>query len=152
MAEIAEVTVAGKLYKVQLSGPPPPMIAVADLERALDTNREHIRQATIAIKATTKQEFIDRALPKQLNYLGPTQLAIMAHLNINMLIPIINIKGGHATFEKPETLSVEQRVNAIHNVAKKQVLMENYKIPFPMEKFSVTVLLSVFILFTLLVL
>jgi cell division protein ZapA (FtsZ GTPase activity inhibitor) len=151
MADIVEVTVAGKLYKVQLSGPPPPMIAVADLEKALETNREHIRQATIAIKATTKQELIDRALPKKLNYVGPTHLAIMAHLNINMLIPIINIKGGHATFEKPETFPVEQRINGIHNVAKKQVLMENYRVPFPMEKFSVTLLLSVFIIFTLLV-
>ena len=150
MADILEVTVAGATYKVQTSVPPPPL-PLADLEKALETNRAHIKQATADIKAATKKELIDLVPPNKLNYASPTHLAIMAHLNINTLIPIINIKGGHATFEKPETFPVEKRINGIHNVAKKQVVMESYKNPFPMEKFSVTLLLSVFIIFTLLV-
>jgi len=151
MADIVEVTVAGATYTVQTTAPPPPL-PLADLEKALVANRNHIKQAAADIKAATKKELIDRAPPAKINYASPTHLAIMAHLNINTLIPIINIKGGSATFEKPETFPVEKRVTAMHNVAKKQVLMENYKIPFPMEKFSVTLLISVFIIFTLLVL
>jgi hypothetical protein len=43
-----------------------------------------------------------------------------------MLIPLINLKGGKATYEKPETLNVQTRLELMRNTAEKAVFMDHH--------------------------
>jgi len=110
-----------KEYLVQIT-PPGPMATLEELEQALEHNRDQLRKAMEEIKATVRKEIIDQPMPFLLNYNSPTQLAIMAHLNINVLIPMINIKGGAVDYHKLETLNVKDRVELIHNMAQRNIL------------------------------
>jgi hypothetical protein len=147
-----KVNIAGTDYEVIVTNPLP-SLSLSELEKALETNRGHIDQAFKEIKITYKQDLIERLMPKQLNYFSPTQLAVMAQFNIRTLIPMINLRGGHATFAKPETFPPEKRVNAMHALAKKQVLMENVVgIPLPPELFTGIIIISILIIFMFLIL
>lgn len=80
------------------SSAPLPMMNLADLEEGLQRNRLIIQSAQERIRQAFIQEAIEFAAPWQINYDSPIQDAIQAHLNINMLIPLINLKGGQAVF------------------------------------------------------
>lgn len=110
-----------KEYLVQIT-PPGPMVSLEELERALEHNRQQLREATEEIKEMFRKEVIEQPMPFLLNYDTPTLKAIMAHLNINVLVPMINIKGGDASYEKADTHNVKLRVEIIHNMAQRNVL------------------------------
>jgi hypothetical protein len=138
-----------KEYLVQISAPGP-MVPLEDLERALEHNRDQLRKASEEIKETVRKEIVDQPMPFLLNYDSPTQLAIMAHLNINVLVPIINMKGGDATYNKPETMNVKDHVERLHNMAQRNVLEnlgKEHK-PFQMAILS-AILIAMIILFML---
>lgn len=118
-----KVNVRGRDYFVHIS-PPPPMMPLEELEKGLRRNREIIKDCQEKMRETFYQEACEFAAPWSLNYDSPTQDAIQAHLNINLLIPIINLKGGRAQFEKPETLPVKQRIEIMRNIAEKSVFMD----------------------------
>lgn len=145
-----EAEVKGKTYRVQIS-PPGPMIQLEDLEKSLIANREQLREANEAIKATFRKEIFDQPAPWLLDYDSPTQKAIIAHLNIGVLIPIINMKGGDAQFNKLETWPVEQHVALMHKKAEMNIL-ENFnreQKPFQMAVIA-TLLIVVLIIAVLL--
>ena len=118
-----KVNIRGKDYYVHSSAPLP-MMNLADLEEGLQRNRLIIQSAQERIRQAFIQEAIEFAAPWQINYDSPIQDAIQAHLNINMLIPLINLKGGQAVFEKLETFPVQQRVELMRNLAERSVFMQ----------------------------
>ncbi len=122
-AGTVRVNVRGREYIVHTSAPLP-MMALADLEAGLKRNREMIKDCQERMREVFIMEAFEYAAPWVLNYDSPTQDAIQAHININLLIPLINLKGGQASFEKPETLPVQQRLEIMRNVAEKSVFME----------------------------
>jgi hypothetical protein len=122
-AGTVKVNVRGRDYFVHTS-PPMPMMPLADLEEGLRRNREIIKNCQEKMRDTFIMEAFEYAAPWLLNYDGPTQDAIQAHININMLIPLINLKGGKANFEKPETFPVKQRLEIMRNAAEKAVFMD----------------------------
>lgn len=85
------------------------MTSLAELELALKHNRDIIKTSQDKMREAFIMEAFEYVAPWALNYDTPTQDAIQAHLNINMLIPLINIKGGNASFDKPETFPVQQQ-------------------------------------------
>lgn len=118
-----KVTIRGRDYYVHSSAPMP-MMPLDDLVKALDVNRTILKSCQEKMRDNFFKEAFEYAAPWLLNYDGPTQDAIQAHLNINMLIPLINLKGGEAHFEKPETLNVQTRVELMRNIAEKSVFMD----------------------------
>ena len=144
-----EAKVKGKTYRVQIS-PPGPMIQLEDLETALISNREQLREANEAIKATFRREVFDQPAPWLLDYDSPTQQAIIAHLNISVLIPIINIKGGDAKFNKLETWPVEQHIALMYKKAEMNILENFNREQKPFQMAIIAALLIVVIIFAVL--
>ncbi len=124
-AGTVRVTVRGRDYYVHMTAPMP-MMPLDDLEKALENNRAIIKKSQDELRKMFIMEAFEYAAPWQVNYDSPTQDAIQAHININMLIPLINMKGGKATFEKPETLNVQTRLETMRTVAEKTVFMEQH--------------------------
>ncbi|HRJ54030.1 MAG TPA: hypothetical protein PLE99_14830 [Candidatus Thiothrix moscowensis] len=120
-----KVTVRGRDYYVHSSAPMP-MMPLADLEEALICNRQILKDSQDKLRESFIQEAFEYAPPWIVNYDAPMQDAIQAHLNINMLVPLINLKGGHATFEKPETLNVQTRMEMMRNVAERAVFLDKF--------------------------
>ncbi|EIJ34648.1 hypothetical protein [Thiothrix nivea] len=122
-AGTVKVTVRDRDYYVHSSAPMP-MMPLDDLLKALETNRAILKTCQEKLRENFIKEAFEYAAPWLLNYDSPTQDAIQAHLNINMLIPLINLKGGEAHFEKPETLNVQTRVELMRNIAEKSAFMD----------------------------
>lgn len=120
-----KVTVRERDYYVHISAPMP-MMPLDDLEKALKHNREILKNSQEKMREMFLLEAFEYAAPWAVNYESPTQDAIQAHININMLVPLINLKGGMVGFEKPDTLNVQARVELMRNTAEKTVFMERH--------------------------
>nr|CAA6830841.1 MAG: Unknown protein [uncultured Thiotrichaceae bacterium] len=143
-----KVNIRDKDHYVHTSAPPMGA-TLDDLEKALKKNRALIDDC----QARMKQAFIDQVYhfkpPMMVNYDSPTQDAIMAHININVLIPLINIRGGNATFAKPETFHVKQRVEIMRNVAERMAHMEHHVQYSPMPTALVAMVVVSTVIFAL---
>jgi hypothetical protein len=122
-AGTVKVNVRGRDYYVHIS-PPMPMMSLEDLQKGLERNRAIIKASQEKMRDMFVMEAFEYAAPWLLNYDSPTQDAIQAHINISMLVPLINLKGGVANFDKPETFPVKQRLEIMRNVAEKSVFMD----------------------------
>lgn len=140
-----KVNVRGEDFYAHIT-PPPPAAGLPDLEKALETNRRIIDESQLELKKVFYQEAFEQAAPWQLNYKSPIQDAITAHLNINILIPLINIRGGEARFKKPETFHVKQRIELMRNIAEKATHLEQTGKHRPFNIAFVIVLVLVVIL------
>ena len=137
-----------KTHKVQIS-PPAPMVSLEDLEKALVTNREQLDKAAKDIKAMFKKDVFEQPPPWLMNYEGPTQNAIMAHLNINVLVPIINMKGGKAEFKKAETMPVEAHIAKMYMIAERDTLNDFSKEQQPFQMATLAAMLIIVMIFAL---
>lgn len=100
---------------------PGPMAPVEELEKALQRNRDLLDECQKEIAENLRKEHFDREPPWKLNYEGAVLNALVARLNINVLIPLINIKGGKAKFTKIETMPVNKHVEKLMAKAEKVV-------------------------------
>ncbi|WP_308874403.1 hypothetical protein [Thiothrix subterranea] len=122
-AGTVKVAIRGRDYYVHISAPMP-MMSLEDLQKGLERNRAIIKASQETMRDMFTREAFEYAAPWLLNYDWPTQDAIQAHININMLVPLINLKGGSANYEKPETFPVKQRIEMMRNVAEKSVFVD----------------------------
>lgn len=118
-----KVAIRGRDYYVHISAPMP-MMSLEDLQKGLERNRAIIKASQEKMRDMFVMEAFEYAAPWTLNYDSPTQDAIQAHIHINMLVPLINLKGGAANYDKPETFPVKQRVEMMRNVAEKSVFVD----------------------------
>ncbi len=117
-----KVNIHGKDYFVHIT-PPPPGLPVEELKKALDRNREILKQSQEAFRKASEDQHIRYIPLARINYETPTQNAIMAHLHISILIPLINMRGGDASFDKPETLPAKTRIEFMRTTAEKSAQM-----------------------------
>lgn len=136
-----EVTLKDRTYSAYIPQPPA-NAALDELETILKNNRLTIEKAQTELKTAYLAAFTapkDKPIP--LNLAAPTQNAMVAHLTINLIIPIINMRnGGHAYYTPDETLHVKARLEKMRSLAEKQVLgdlqikLENLPPPEPPSK------------------
>lgn len=110
-----------KKYNLYIS-PPSAKDDVETLELALKNNRELLVHCQDKLCDTMKRDFFEYQPPWLLDYDSSIQTAIMARQNINILIPLINIRGGKADFTKIETMPVRNHVEKIMFKAEKAAL------------------------------
>ena len=92
-------------------------VGVAELKRSLDRNREMIEKNHEKMKAIYRN-FRTNTDPLVVEYEGAyrtaTKNALVARANIDVLIPLINIKGGDAEYEGDEEgLPIEEHIEQL---------------------------------------
>ena len=97
-------------------------VEVEELERALIRNRELLNKSHKDMINNLKKDYFERAAPWLLNYEGPVQNALIARFNINVLIPLINMRGGEAEFTKIESWPVKKHIEKMMVKAEKAAL------------------------------
>ena len=74
---------------------------------------------------TCRDDFFKRVEKKYVDYFSPTQNALVARANIDLLIPLINVKGGVATYNgKLEGMPIEKHIEKLRDKAAKDVKEE----------------------------
>jgi len=99
-----------------------------ELQLSLKRNRQMLADSFEAMKEACRDDFFKRIDRKDVDYLSPTQNALVARANIDVLIPLINMKGGVATYEnKKEALPLEKHIQKLRSKAAEKVREEEGK-------------------------
>ncbi len=99
-----------------------------ELQLSLQRNRDMLADSFEAMKEACRDDLFKRKKKKDLDYFSPTMNALVARANIDMLIPLINIKGGKAGYKgKLEAMPIEQHIEKLRNKALKKVNEEDAK-------------------------
>lgn len=132
-------------FHCQISAPGP-MAPVEDLEKALIINRKILDESQKDMVENLKRDYFERQPPWKLNYEGPVQNALAARFNINVLIPLINIKGGKEKFSKMESWPVKKHIEKLLVKAEKEALEYQIKKAAPFQyAFVIFIVLAVFV-------
>ncbi|KAG1648290.1 Bis(5'-nucleosyl)-tetraphosphatase, symmetrical [Nymphon striatum] len=79
---------------------------------------EMLKESYEAMHETCRDDFLKRVEKKHVDYFSPTQNALVARANIDLLIPLINVKGGIASYKgKLEGLPIEKHIEKLRNKA-----------------------------------
>ena len=99
-----------------------------ELQLSLQRNREMLSDSFEAMKEACRDDLFKRKEKKDVDYFSPTMNALVARANIDMLIPLINIKGGVAAYKgKLESIPIEKHIEKLRNKALKKVNEEDAK-------------------------
>ncbi len=99
-----------------------------ELQLSLKRNREMLKESYDAMHETCRDDFFKRVEKKHVDYFSPTQNALVARANIDLLIPLINVKGGVAAYKgKLEGLPIEKHIEKLRNKAASNVKEEETK-------------------------
>ena len=99
-----------------------------ELQLSLQRNRDMLKQSFEAMHETCRDDFFKRVEKKHVDYFSPTQNALVARANIDMLIPLINVKGGIATYNgKLEGMPIEKHIEKLRDKAAKNIQEEGTK-------------------------
>ena len=105
-------------------------IGVSELKRSLDRNREMVDQSLeemISVYRNFRLSKDPLKVNSEGNYRTATKNALVARANIDVLIPLINMRGGDAQYEgRGEGLPIEEHVEELRNIADKVVDDEFY--------------------------
>ena len=118
-------------------------VGVIELKRSLDRNREMIEQS-LAKMTEIYREFRVSEDPMKFesddDYRTATKNALVARANIDVLIPLINMRGGDAEYEgSGEGLPIEEHVEKLRNIAENIIDTELYVYVPPEESAVVEV-------------
>jgi len=110
----ANYVIKGDEYQVNIMRPSP-SVSVHELKISLERNREMLEQsAKDMLKLKPCKKKVD-------DLLSPTRNALLARANIDLLIPLINIKGGEASYQGKEALLIEKHIEKLRDDAAKKV-------------------------------
>ncbi len=99
-----------------------------ELQISLNRNRDMLKESYEAMHETCRDDFFNRVEKKYVDYFSPTQNALVARANMDLLIPLINVKGGVAAYaSKLEGMPIEKHIEKLRNKATKNVREEGAK-------------------------
>jgi len=99
-----------------------------ELQISLNRNRDMLKESFEAMHETCRDDFFKRVEKKYVDYFSPTQNALVARANMDLLIPLINVKGGIATYaSKLEGMPIEKHIEKLRNKAAENVREEGTK-------------------------
>ena len=123
--------------------PPGPKVELEVLEKALVRNRDLLDKSHKDMVENLKKDWFDRMPPWMLNYPGPAKNALIARLNIDHLIPMINSRGGKAEFNKLESMPVKFHIEKLMKKAEKAALEYQVKKAAPFNyAFALSMLIA----------
>jgi len=86
-----------------------------ELQRSLQRNRDMLNESFEEMVEACRDEIIKK---KGSDHISPTQNALVARANIDLLIPLINVRGGVASYKgKLEAMPIEKHVDKLRNKA-----------------------------------
>jgi len=99
-----------------------------ELQISLNRNRDMLKDSFEAMHETCRDDFFKRVEKKYVDYFSPTQNALVARANMDLLIPLINVKGGVAKYSsKLEGMPIEKHIEKLRDKAAKNVREEETK-------------------------
>ena len=99
-----------------------------ELQLSLKRNREMLKESYLAMHETCRDDFFKRVEKKYVDYFSPTQNALVARANIDLLIPLINVKGGVASYQgKLEGLPIDKHISKLRTKAVNNIKEESNK-------------------------
>lgn len=105
----ANIEIRGKEYMV-FNSAPPPGASIEDLKLFLERNRNMLKKCQQDFEATFIDEVYKRVPVPKLNYDSPIQQALTAHRNVQILLPILQMRGEEVVYEKMDILDPKTRV------------------------------------------
>lgn len=123
-----KLPIKGDDYTVRVMRPSA-SASLHELQLSLQRNRDMLKQSYEAMHETCRDDFFKRVEKKHVDYFSPTQNALVARANIDVLIPLINVKGGVAAYaSKLEGMPIEKHIEKMRSKAAKNVREESTKI------------------------
>ncbi len=122
-----KIIINGEDYLVRVMRPAA-SASLHELQISLNRNRDMLKESYEAMHETCRNDFFNRIEKKHVDYFSPTQNALVARANMDMLIPLINVKGGVARYaSKLEGMPIEKHIEKLRNKAAKNVREEGTK-------------------------
>lgn len=122
-----KVSIKGDDYLVRVMRPAN-SASLNELQLSLTRNREMLKESYLAMHETCRDDFFKRVEKKYVDYFSPTQNALVARANIDLLIPLINVKGGIASYKgKLEGLPIEKHISKLRDKAVDNIQEESTK-------------------------
>lgn len=126
-AGTVRVNIKGEDYLVRVMKPAN-SASLNELQISLKRNREMLKESYLAMHETCRDDFFKRVEKKHVDYFSPTQNALVARANIDLLIPLINVKGGVAAYKgKLEGLPIEKHISKLRQKAIDNIKEESTK-------------------------
>ena len=122
-----KVSIKGENYLVRVMKPAS-NASLNELQISLKRNRDMLAESYLAMHETCRDDFFKRVEKKYVDYFSPTQNALVARANIDLLIPLINVKGGIASYKgKLEGLPIEKHISKLRDKAADKIQEEGTK-------------------------
>ncbi len=122
-----KLVINGDEYLVRVMKPAS-SASLHELQISLNRNRDMLKESYEAMHETCRDDFFKRVEKKYVDYFSPTQNALVARANMDLLIPLINVKGGVAAYaNKLEGMPIEKHIEKLRNKAAKNVREEGAK-------------------------
>ncbi len=122
-----KIIIHGDDYLVRVMKPSS-SASLHELQISLNRNRDMLKESFEAMHETCRDDFFKRVEKKYVDYFSPTQNALVARANMDLLIPLINVKGGVAAYaNKLEGMPIEKHIEKLRNKAAKNVREEGTK-------------------------
>jgi len=120
----ANFKIKGEEYQITVIRPSP-SVSAHELLKTLISNRKMLKQSA------ADMEKLKPCKKKVDDLLSPTRNALLARANIDLLVPLINMKGGDAKFEGKEALLIEKHIEKLRDDAAKKVKKQIQKETWP---------------------